>query len=107
MVIKFYNQFEELDGCRVIEGHLIIAIIQEDCGTIEECDQNLDPERCKDNYKSCFRYENSTKEGNLTFPDLREVTDFVVLYNTKHIKTLSTLFPSLTVIRGNQRIKVI
>ena len=44
--------------------------------------------------------------NNLTFPELREVTDYVALYQTKAITTLSTLFPNLAVIRGNQLIKV-
>ena len=51
-------------------------------------------------------YKDRLIAGNLTFPELREVTDFLVLYSTKHIKTLSTLFPHLTVIRGNRLIKV-
>ena len=44
--------------------------------------------------------------NNLTFPELREVTDYVALYQTKAITTLSTLFPNLAVIRGNELIKV-
>ena len=44
--------------------------------------------------------------NNLTFPELREVTDYVAIYQTKAITTFSTLFPNLAVIRGNQLIKV-
>jgi hypothetical protein len=113
--IKYYDQFEELEGCSVIEGELTIAIIHEDCGNIiEVCkDEKDNVVNCTglelqkiENHKICTGFRNRLIAGNLTFPKLREVTDFVVLYSTKHIKTLSTLFPNLTVIRGTRLIKV-
>ena len=87
MEIRSFKNFELLEDCRVIEGSLIINIFEDD-----------------DHSKA--GYKDRLIAGNLTFPHLREVTDFVVLFSTKHIKTLSTLFPHLTVIRGNRLIKV-
>ena len=71
----------------MIEGSLIINIFDE----IDDAEAG---------------YKDRLIAGNLTFPSLREVTDFFVLYSTEHIKTLATLFPHLTVIRGNRLIKV-
>lgn len=44
---------------------------------------------------------NDTDYDNLTFPDLVEITDFLMLYRVQGLKTLSHLFPNLRVIRGN------
>ena len=38
--------------------------------------------------------------NNITFPELREVTGFVVLWRVQGLRSLSTLFPNLSVIRG-------
>ena len=43
---------------------------------------------------------------NLTFPEVREITDFLLLYLGDQIKSLATLFPNLSVIRGNKLVKV-
>ena len=43
---------------------------------------------------------------NLSFPLLREVTDYIMLYETAGIVTMATLFPNLSVIRGNHLFKV-
>ena len=57
------------------------------------------------NKKTCEVHQQFLK-GDLKFPDLREITDFVTLYQTKDITTMRTLFPNVTVIRGNRLIKV-
>lgn len=44
---------------------------------------------------------NDTDYDDLTFPDLVEITDFLLLYRVEGLKTLSHLFPNLRVIRGN------
>jgi hypothetical protein len=51
------------------------------------------------------------KESNSTptipsFPELREITDFLLLYLGEQLKTLATVFPNLSVIRGNKLMKV-
>ncbi|KAJ6634889.1 Insulin-like receptor [Pseudolycoriella hygida] len=63
-----------LKGCRVIEGFLMITLID--------------------------RY-NETDYDNFTFPELVEITDFLMLYRVQGLKTLGHLFPNLRVIRGN------
>ena len=97
---------------------MIISIIEECKDVIEVCtDEQKNEVECtedelrtieveKENHKICTGFRDRLISGNLTFPKLREVTDFLVLYSTKHIKSLSTLFPNLTVIRGNRLIKV-
>lgn len=68
------DMFVELEGCQVIEGVLQIVLI--DQGQPWEYD-------------------------NLTFPELREVTGFVLLYRVSGLRSLGKLFPNLAVIRGN------
>ena len=43
---------------------------------------------------------------NLSFPLLREVTDYIMLYETAGIISMAKLFPNLSVIRGNHLFKV-
>ena len=38
--------------------------------------------------------------ANVSFPRLREITDYLVLYRVSRLRSLSTLFPNLSVIRG-------
>lgn len=37
---------------------------------------------------------------NYTFPELTEITGFLLLYRVEGLRSLATLFPNLTVIRG-------
>lgn len=64
---------EILRGCRVIEGFLVITLIE----------------------------TNSSEFENLTFPELEEITDFFALYHVRGIRSLAKIFPNLRVIRGN------
>jgi hypothetical protein len=73
-----------LRGCTVIEGHLAFTNMLVVNGNSKELN-----------------------ETNLSFPELREITDFLLLYLGDQIKTLATIFPNLSVIRGNRLIKVI
>lgn len=41
---------------------------------------------------------------DLTFPELVEITDYLLLFNTEGLKSLAHLFPNLQVIRGNHLI---
>ncbi|EFN83767.1 Insulin receptor [Harpegnathos saltator] len=66
--------FSILKDCRVIEGFLQIVLI-----------------------------ENNTEADfeNISFPKLREITGYLLLYRVDGLKSLSKLFPNLEVIRGN------
>ncbi|CAL7939518.1 unnamed protein product [Xylocopa violacea] len=66
--------FAIMKDCRVIEGFLQIVLIE----------------------------NNSEKDfQSITFPKLREITGYLLLYRVNGLKTLSNLFPNLEVIRGN------
>ena len=39
---------------------------------------------------------------NISFPMLREITDFLVVFKAKRLKSLNGVFPNLSVIRGNR-----
>lgn len=69
------DQFSQLEGCRVIEGFLQIVLIDK---------------------------ADSSEYDNLTFPELREVTGYVLLYRVNGLRSLGRLFPNLAVIRGNE-----
>ena len=62
-----------LENCTVIEGYLHISFIEH--GKTEEF-------------------------AALTFPKLREITAYFLLYRVSGLETLSALFPNLAVIRG-------
>lgn len=64
---------EILRGCRVIEGFLVITLIE----------------------------SNYTAFGNTSFPELEEITDFFALFHVRGIRSLGKVFPNLRVIRGN------
>lgn len=67
------EEFEHLENCTVITGYLIIVLLPSN-GT---CDY------------SPYR-----------FPKLREITDFLLLYEVKYLTSIKDMFPNLTVIRG-------
>lgn len=68
------NSFLILNECHVIEGFLQIVLI-----------------------------ENNTEAEfeNISFPELREITGYLLLYRVDGLKSLSKLFPNLEVIRGD------
>lgn len=72
------EDLDRLRGCRVIEGSVIIVLLDE-----------LTDEM--------FR--------NYSFPELVEITGYLMLYRISGIKSLGTLFPNLAVIRGRQLFK--
>lgn len=66
--------FGIMKDCHVIEGFLQIVLIE----------------------------NNSERDfQNITFPNLREITGYLLLYRVNGLKSLSNLFPNLEVIRGN------
>lgn len=71
------KSFEQLRGCNLIDGPLTIALIS----------NQKNPYEPKD-------YE------NITFPDLSEITDYLLFFRVEGLSTLSKLFPNLAVIRG-------
>lgn len=69
------SMFQKLVGCRVVEGFLQILLF--------------------DNY-------NETDYANLSFPELREITGYLMMYRVNGLRTLANLFPNLAVIRGHK-----
>ncbi|XP_012280342.1 insulin-like receptor [Orussus abietinus] len=68
------NQFSRLDGCRVVEGFVQILLID-----------NADDQ----------------SYANLTFPNLVEITGYLILYRVYGLQSIGHLFPNLAVIRGH------
>lgn len=66
--------FGILKDCRVIEGFLQIVLIE------NNSERDFQP---------------------ISFPKLREITGYLLLYRVNGLKSLSNLFPNLEVIRGN------
>lgn len=67
------DSFKQLNGCRVIEGYLQILLF----------DNVID-----------------TDFDNISFPELTEITDYLLLYRVNGLKSIGQLFPNLSVIRG-------
>lgn len=70
------KNFDLLRGCRVIEGSLNILMLD-------------DPSFNESDY------------ANISFPELYEITDYLLIYRMLPIKSLRNLFPNLSVIRGD------
>ncbi|XP_015912635.1 insulin-like peptide receptor isoform X2 [Parasteatoda tepidariorum] len=68
------SSFSKLENCSVVEGSVQILLI--------------DNAESKD-------FE------NMTFPKLKEITGYLLLYRVQGLQSLSKLFPNLTVIRGD------
>uniref|UniRef100_A0A8D3CU01 receptor protein-tyrosine kinase n=1 Tax=Scophthalmus maximus TaxID=52904 RepID=A0A8D3CU01_SCOMX len=68
------TNLQTLENCTVIEGHLKILLM--------------------------FKTKPEDFRG-LSFPKLRVVTDYLLLFRVYGLESLSDLFPNLTVIRGN------
>jgi insulin receptor len=67
------STFERLRGCRVIEGSVQIVLMD----------------------------ASEEKLSNFTFPELREITGYLLLFRVQGLRSLSRLFPNLAVIRGD------
>lgn len=65
---------KRLSGCQVVEGFVQILLID---------------------------HADESHFANLSFPDLREITGYLLMYRVNGLRTLSNLFPNLSVIRGN------
>ncbi|XP_011494410.1 PREDICTED: insulin-like peptide receptor [Ceratosolen solmsi marchali] len=69
------SEFSKLYGCRVIEGFVQILLIDQ---------------------------ANDTSYADLVFPELVEITGYLMLYRVQGLRSIGHLFPNLTVIRGHQ-----
>jgi insulin receptor len=67
------DAFRRLSGCRVIEGFIQIVLID---------------------------HATESSFANLTFPELREITHYLLLYRVNGLRSVGRLFPNLAVIRG-------
>ncbi|XP_075217094.1 insulin-like receptor [Lycorma delicatula] len=68
------REFSQLNGCRVVEGFVQIVLIDK---------------------------ANESEYANISFPELREITGYLLLYRVNGLRSLSHIFPNLAVIRGN------
>lgn len=73
------KQFERLRGCNIIDGPVTIALVSNPTHPYEPKD-----------------YE------NITFPELYEVTEYLLFFRVQGLSSLSTLFPNLAIIRGKE-----
>lgn len=69
------GQFDVLRGCSVVEGSVQILL---------------------------FDSVNESLFSNITFPELREITDYLMLYRVNGLRSIGHLFPNLAVIRGQK-----
>ncbi|XP_074599989.1 insulin receptor-like isoform X2 [Brevipalpus obovatus] len=73
---SFLDSFRKLENCTVIEGSLQIVLFSKQIS------------------REIFE--------NLTFPLLTEVTDYVLFFRAYGIRSLGSMFPNLSVIRGQK-----
>lgn len=76
--IRFNFDLSKLRDCRVVEGSVSMLLLD-------------------DLTEEAFR--------NISYPDLLEITGFLMLYRISGIKKLHDLFPNLAVIRGRDIFK--
>jgi len=48
----------------------------------------------------------SAPDLNVSFPELTEITDYLMIYGSKALPRLTNVFPNLAVIRGNNLMEV-
>lgn len=73
------KSFEQLRGCNIIDGPLTIALVS----------------------NSTHPYKPESY-GNLSFPQLFEITEYLLFFRVQGLTSLSKLFPNLAVIRGKE-----
>lgn len=76
------RSFEALRGCNIIDGPLTIALVQ--------------------NHTHPFQPEDYER---LSFPQLYEITEYLLFFRVQGLTSLSKLFPNLAVIRGRVLVK--
>jgi hypothetical protein len=76
MVLKnTVNHLHKLENCTVIEGSLTINLMD---------------------------YTTASDFASISFPDLVEITDYLLIYRVQGLQSLGRLFPNLAVIRGHK-----
>ena len=65
---------QRLSGCRVVEGFVRVVLIDR---------------------------ANESDYDKFSFPELHEITDYLLVYRVTGLTSLRRMFPNLTVIRGN------
>lgn len=78
MLRFFVEELESMKSCRVVEGSVSLLLMDE------------------------FQED---KFQNYTFPDLVEITGYLLIYRLSGIKSLNEFFPNLAVIRGRDLFK--
>ncbi|KAL1454903.1 hypothetical protein WDU94_009033 [Cyamophila willieti] len=68
------SNFNVLENCTVVEGYVQINLI--DSSTMQDF-------------------------ANLSFPNLKEITEYLSFYHVSGLKSIGKLFPNLAIIRGN------
>jgi hypothetical protein len=68
------QDLQRLSGCRVVEGFVRVVLIDR---------------------------ANESDYDKFTFPELHEITDYLLVYRVAGLTSLGRLFPNLTVVRGN------
>lgn len=68
------DNFNLLRGCRAVEGYVRIVLIDR---------------------------ANETDYEGLTFPELREITQYLMFYRVAGLRKIGQLFPNLALIRGD------
>jgi len=66
---------DKLRGCVVVEGSVQIVLLEKD-GEVDY--------------------------ANLSFPDLKEITQYLLVYRAQGMVSVGKLFPNLTIIRGTR-----
>ncbi|XP_073983157.1 insulin receptor-like isoform X2 [Rhodnius prolixus] len=69
------SALNKLAGCRVIDGYFSFVLID---------------------------YADESEYDNMTFPELREITSFLMVNKVSGLRSLGRLFPNLSIIRGER-----
>ena len=80
--IKKREDLSYLNNCTVIEGNLVLSL-----GVMEPSVKTI-------------------PTFNESFPQLREITDYFLVYESRFSVRLTDIFPNLAVIRGNKLLEV-
>ncbi len=89
MTLKTLASMDSLRNCTVVEGRLVISLgILDDSGLAKVAKGQTMPDL------------------NVTFPELREITDYLMVFDSKSLPRLANVFPNLAVIRGNKLMEV-
>ena len=87
MSFKRVSEMSQLSGCSIIEGSLIFSL-----GIYDQSHQSPNLR--------------SVPDLNVTFPELREITDYLVIYQSRALPRLTNILPNLAVIRGHKLLEV-